>query len=227
MILTALIMGLAGSLHCIGMCSPLAMAVTNMNAKALLNRAVYNAGRIIVYSILGALVSSIGYLIPFLKFQNLISIILGILLLVVGFGLFRINVPIISRAAGSFTTSVKTLFGSFLKKKTLSSVFVLGGLNGFLPCGLVLIALSFCVTLKSAQEGMLFMLFFGVGTLPAMLGVTSLLPFIFKRLKFNMTYLTRGMLITSGLLLIARVYVVSLHHQESIRQGIIDIVLCR
>lgn len=227
MILTALIMGLAGSLHCIGMCSPLAMAVTNMNAKALLNRTVYNAGRIIVYSVLGALVSSIGYFIPFLKFQNLISIVLGTLLLIVGFGLFRINVPIISRAAGSFTASVKALFGSFLKKKTLGSVFVLGGLNGFLPCGLVLIALSFCVTLKSAQEGMLFMLAFGIGTLPAMLGVTSLLPFVFNKLRFNMTYLTRGMLIISGLLLIARVYVVSLHHQESIRQGIIDIVLCR
>ena len=227
MILTALIMGLAGSLHCIGMCSPLAMAVTSINAKALLNRAVYNSGRILIYSLLGALISSIGYVVPFLKFQNLISIVLGMVLLVAGVGLLRINVPIISRAASLFTMSIKNLFGAFLSKKTLGSVFVLGSLNGFLPCGLVLIALSFCVTLRTPGEGMLFMFFFGMGTLPAMLGITSLLPFIFNRLRFNANYLTRGMLITSGLLLIARVYIVSLHHQESIRQGIIDIVLCR
>jgi sulfite exporter TauE/SafE len=227
MIVTALIMGLAGSLHCLGMCSPLAMAVTNMNSKALLHRTMYNAGRILTYSLLGALVSSLGYILPLLKFQNLISIILGMLLLIAGLGLLRINVPFLSRAAGSLTMVIKTLFASFLKKKTLGSVFVLGTLNGFLPCGLILIALSFCVTLKTAGEGMLFMLFFGIGTLPAMLGATGFLPFLFKRLKLNMLYLTRGMLITSGLLLIARVYIVSLHHQESIRQGIVDIVLCR
>ncbi len=220
-------MGLAGSLHCLGMCSPLAMAVTNMNSKALLHRTMYNAGRILTYSLLGALVSSLGYILPLLKFQNLISIILGMLLLIAGLGLLRINVPFLSRAAGSLTMVIKTLFASFLKKKTLGSVFVLGTLNGFLPCGLILIALSFCVTLKTAGEGMLFMLFFGIGTLPAMLGATGFLPFLFKRLKLNMLYLTRGMLITSGLLLIARVYIVSLHHQESIRQGIVDIVLCR
>lgn len=227
MIVTALIMGIAGSLHCIGMCGPLAMAVTNMNSKALLNRTMYNAGRIITYSLLGALVSSIGYIFPLLKFQNLFSIILGCLLLIAGVGLLRFNVSSLSRAAGSLTMSIKTLFGSFLKRKTLGSVFVLGSLNGLLPCGLVLIALSFCVTLTTAEDAMLFMLFFGIGTLPAMLGITSLLPFIFKRLNLNMIYVTRGMLITSGLLLIARVYIVNLHHQESIRQGIIDIVLCR
>ncbi len=227
MIVTALVMGLAGSLHCIGMCSPLAMAVTNMNSRALLNRTVYNAGRIFVYSILGAVVASIGYFIPFLKFQNLISIVLGIVLVISGLGLLRVNVPAFSRAAGSFTGSIKILFGSYLKNKTIGSVFVLGGLNGLLPCGLVLIALSFCITLKAPGEGLLFMLLFGLGTLPAMLGFTSFLPFIFKRLKLKMQYVTNGLLITSGMLLIARVYMVSLHHQESIRQGIVDIVLCR
>ena len=220
-------MGLAGSLHCIGMCSPLAMTVTNMNSRALINRTVYNGGRILTYSILGALVASIGYLLPFLKFQNLISIVLGIFLLIAGVGLLRLNVPFISRAAGSLTTSIKALFGSFLKKRSLVSIFVLGGLNGLLPCGLVWIALSFCITLNTAGDGILFMLFFGIGTLPAMLGATSLLPFVFSRFKFNILYLTRAMLITSGILLIARVYIMNLHHQESIRQGIIDIVLCR
>jgi sulfite exporter TauE/SafE len=71
------------------------------------------------------------------------------------------------------------------------------------------------------------MFFFGLGTLPAMLGFTSILPVILKRLRLNMYNVTSGMLMTSGVLLIARVYIVTLHHQESIRQGLIDIVLCR
>ena len=227
MIVAALVMGFAGSVHCIGMCSPLAMAVTNMNSKALLNRMVYNAGRIMTYALLGALVSSLGYILPFSKFQNLLSIVLGILLLLAGMGLLKINIPILSRAIGWFTLSIRNLFGVFFKKKSLSAVFVLGTLNGLLPCGLILIALSFCITLSTSGEGSLFMLFFGLGTLPAMLGFTSILPVIVKRFRLNMYNVTRGMLMTSGVLLIARVYIVTLHHQESIRQGLIDIVLCR
>lgn len=227
MIVTALIMGFVGSLHCIGMCSPLAMAVSNMNAKALINRTVYNAGRILVYASLGALVSSIGHLLPFSRFQNLLSIILGALLIVAGVGLLKINNPAITRTVGGVTLFLKKTFGSFLKKKSMGSVFFLGALNGLLPCGLVLIALSFCVTLKTPVAGWFFMLFFGIGTLPAMLGATSILPVIFDKLRFNMLALTKGMLIASGALMIARVYFVHVHHQESIRQGIIDVVLCR
>ena len=227
MIITALIMGLAGSLHCLGMCSPLAMAATNVNSKALLNRTIYNAGRILVYAFFGALVSSVGHLLPLSKFQNLLSIILGVVLLIAGIGLLKISIPSLSRSVGSFSLWIKKLFGSSLKKKTMGSLFILGGLNGFLPCGLILIALSFCIALGTAREGFFFMLFFGIGTLPVMLGFTSILPVIVKRLKFNMVYVTRGMLVTSGLLLIGRVYLVHIHHQESIRQGIIDVILCR
>jgi uncharacterized protein len=227
MIITALIMGLAGSLHCLGMCSPLAMAVTNMNSKAFLNRIIYNAGRVLAYALFGALVSSAGHILPISKFQNLLSIVLGIVLLIAGIGLLKISIPFLSRSLGSFTFYVKTLFGSFLIKKTMGSLFILGGLNAFLPCGLILVALSFCIALETAREGFLFMLFFGIGTLPAMLGFTSILPVIVNRLKFNMLYVTRGMLVVSGLLLIGRVYLVHIHHQESIRQGIIDVILCR
>ena len=76
MVLTALIMGLTGSLHCVGMCSPLAMAVGNMNTRAFLNRVIYNAGRIVTYGVLGLGIAGVGLALPISKFQNLVSILL-------------------------------------------------------------------------------------------------------------------------------------------------------
>ncbi len=74
MLITALIMGFAGSLHCAGMCSPLVMAMTSMKRGALINKLIYNSGRILTYGFFGALVSSVGAILPLSKYQNLFSI---------------------------------------------------------------------------------------------------------------------------------------------------------
>lgn len=227
MLVTALIMGLAGSLHCVGMCSPLAMVVSNMNPHAFLNRIVYNTGRILIYGALGALAASAGFIIPLSKFQNLISILLGMILLLVGIGLLKPTIPLLSKVVSKFTSFIKNLFAKFLMRKTYGSVFFLGALNGLLPCGLVLIALTYCLTLQSPAEGFSFMIVFGAGTLPVMLGLTSLISALVKQFNFNIRYFTTGMLIASGILLIARVFIVQLPHKASLQQGVIDIVLCR
>ena len=224
---TALIMGLAGSLHCVGMCSPLAMAVTSSRSGVSLNRLLYNAGRILTYSALGMIVSSFGFVVPIFKFQNLVSIVLGIVLLLVGIGTLRVNIPFLSALIGNQTTKLKILFAKFLQRKSLSSVLVLGSLNGLLPCGLVYIALTYCLTLQSPWEGFGFMSLFGVGTLPAMLGLTNLLQQLVKRFNLSLKHVTSGMMILAGILLIARVFIVHLPHKSSLQEGVIDIVLCR
>ena len=156
MVLTALIMGLTGSLHCVGMCSPLAMAVGNMNTRAFLNRVIYNAGRIVTYGLLGLAIAGVGLAFPISKFQNLVSIFLGIILLLAGTGLLKVNIPIFSRAIGKLTSTLKKLFTKFLNRKHFGSVFLLGTLNGILPCGLVWIALTYSLTLQSAIGGFQF-----------------------------------------------------------------------
>jgi sulfite exporter TauE/SafE len=103
----------------------------------------------------------------------------------------------------------------------------MGTLNGLLPCGLVLIALSYCLTLQAPLEGFTFMMMFGAGTLPVMLGLTSIIPTLVKKFRFNMYYVTSGMLIVSGLVLIARVFIMHVPHNANIQEGVIDIVLCR
>jgi uncharacterized protein len=226
MVLTALIMGLTGSLHCVGMCSPLAMAVGNMNTRAFLTRVIYNTGRIVTYGLLGLGVVGVGLALPISKFQNVFSVFLGIILLLAGTGLLKVNIPVFSRVIGKLTSALKKLFTRFLNRKHFGSVFLLGTLNGILPCGLVWIALTYSLTLQSALEGFSFMILFGVGTLPVMLGFTSILTQILKRFNFNFQHVTSAMLILSGILLIVRVFIIHLPHQHSLQQGVVDIVLC-
>lgn len=227
MLVTALIMGFAGSLHCAGMCSPLVMAVSTVSKRAVLNRLVYNSGRILVYGALGAAATALGYIVPLSKFQNLVSIVLGIIILLVGLGLLRPTIPIISHAVARVTGFIKTAFAKFLARKNYGATFLLGMLNGLLPCGLILVALTFCLTVSSALEGFQFMIVFGAGTLPVMFGLPSIIAGLVKRFNFRVQNIVTGMLIGSGVLLIARVFLIQLPHHPSIQQGVIDIVLCR
>jgi hypothetical protein len=225
---TALIMGFAGSFHCLGMCSPLAMAVTNMSPSILINRLLYNLGRIFIYGLLGAIVASVGLTLPITNYQNLLSILLGFLLLVIGFaGVSAIKIPIITRALGTFSIFLKKLFGTFLQRKGYISIFLLGSLNGILPCGLSFLALTYCISLAGPLDGFMFMIWFGVGTLPVMLGLTTVFYWFLNRFEFSLKRFTTATLIISGLVLIVRVFIIHIPHPTSVQEGVVDIVLCR
>lgn len=227
MIITALIMGFAGSLHCVGMCSPLVMAVSNISSAAMLNRLIYNLGRILTYGILGALVGTAGWSLPFLHIQNLLSILLGICLLVFSIiGMGNLRIPILTPLFQKLSANLKALFGKFIQKKNRISVFILGSLNGILPCGLTFIALAVCLSLDGPLSSFNFMVLFGVGTLPVMLGLTSVLNKLIRRFDISIGRVTTTMLFISGCLLIARVFVFH-GHEISADHGLVDIILCR
>jgi sulfite exporter TauE/SafE len=228
MIWTAFILGFAGSLHCMGMCSPLLMSVTSRSAKVITARLLYNLGRIVTYGIMGSFVASVGFVIPLVRYQNLLSIILGIALLVIGVtGLSAIKIPFVSDLLERFSLLLKKLFSKFLQKRSNTSTFILGSLNGVLPCGLSFLALTYCLTLARPIDGFTFMMLFGVGTLPVMLGFTSIFYWIMRKFSFNMKRLTTGMLIVSGLLLISRVFFVHAGHEHAFQTTGMDIVICK
>lgn len=226
MIWTAIILGFAGSLHCMGMCSPLAMAVTNLSPTVIINRVLYNAGRILTYGLLGSIVSILGLGFPLIKYQNFLSVLLGIALLVIAIGgVSSIRIPVVTRALASLSAFLKELFSRFIQIKSHRSTFILGALNGLLPCGLSFLALTYCITLAGPWDGFVFMLLFGLGTLPAMLGFTFVFSWLIVNLHVTSQRLTTSLLIVSGILLIARVFIVhvpenGLHGKE------IDIVVC-
>jgi uncharacterized protein len=228
MVWTALILGFAGSFHCMGMCSPLVMGVTNLSPRIFIARLLYNVGRILTYGILGGTVASVGLAFPLVKYQNLLSIILGIALLVIGLtGVSAIRIPFVTRVLERFSLVLKKLFSKVLGKRTLASTFILGCVNGVLPCGLSFLALTYCVTLSGPVDGLIFMTAFGAGTLPVMLGFTSVFHWLVSRFRIGTQGLTTGMLIISGSLLIGRVLLIHVPHVNSVHEAVVDIVICR
>ncbi|RAW02385.1 sulfite exporter TauE/SafE family protein [Pseudochryseolinea flava] len=225
MFVTALIMGFTGSLHCISMCSPLSMAVTNGSRRILITKLTYNLGRILTYGLLGGVIGTFGWLLPFSTFQHTFSIVLGILLLTTAIvGMNNVQVPLISKTLGKLSLMLKTTFSAVLKRKNTFTTLLLGALNGLLPCGLTFIALTFSSTLGNPISSATFMIIFGLGTLPAMIGAAGMLQFLVRRFHLNLRKVTTAMLVISGCLLIARVLMVHEHHTKQHLGE--DIVVC-
>ncbi len=171
--LTALILGTVGSLHCMGMCGPIALALPQPGNPSKINfltgRLIYNFGRITTYFILGLIFGTVGQVISLAGFQSTLSIILGVLIL------SSLFLPI-SKTLDAINTSFfwrKTL-GPLFKKKSFSALAGIGILNGLLPCGLVYTALAGAVAAGDSFYGALFMLVFGLGTLPALIIISVL-----------------------------------------------------
>ena len=178
MLYSALILGLAGSLHCMGMCGPISMLLPGDKSKRgryILGRLIYNLGRIFTYSILGLLIGLVGEQIALFTSQKVLFLIVGSILLLAFILPARWRqsldaLPYISR----FTGLIKSSLSVFYKKHSLFAQLVFGILNGLLPCGLVYAALSGAFLMSEAWESALFMALFGLGTLPMMLGFAFL-----------------------------------------------------
>ena len=225
---TALLIGITGSMHCAGMCTPLLMAVTNLTSSAITNRLLYNVGRILTYAILGSIFSGAGALLPIAPYQILLSLLFGAALIVMAFFRFsHFKIPFLHHGIHQLTTFLKEKFAFLLSKKSLVAVFVMGMLNGFLPCGMTLIALSYCLLLAGPIDGFNFMLLFGVGTLPVMLGFAPLLLMGIRKLNFSIQNATTVMMIGSGAILVARVFIYASVEAGLRNVGMMDIVLCR
>lgn len=205
---TALILGFAGSLHCLGMCAPLLWAVPEAptaKAKWLSNKLVYNLGRAITYAALGALFGLIGQSLNLIGLQQYLSIGAGVLILL--FLLFSgghipssFQMPFMQRMIGA----VRSKLGQYLGKNTFKSHLSFGLLNGLLPCGLVYMGLFASVSMGSIEGGALYMFIFGLGTFPMMLGA-AFLGTRAKRMKKDWTKrLIPKMIVVVSLLLILR-----------------------
>jgi hypothetical protein len=226
MFYTAIIMGLAGSLHCAGMCSPLAVAVTSKKP-FLLSGIIYNSGRILIYALLGALAATFGSALHLAPYQQTISIVLGIAFLLIGLGLFTTQIPYLGTLVVKFTSQLKKLFGKVLQRKSSLTTFSLGMINGLLPCGLTYLALSACLILPSASEGFLFMLCFGLGTWPVMVGFTRLLNLAFLKNPFSLGRFSKIAMVTIGCLLLLRVWWVHPHASNSLVNTNEQGILCK
>lgn len=207
---TAIVFGLLGSLHCLGMCAPLIWAVPQQEkAKSLWwrNRILYNTGRGLTYALLGALFGLLGESLSLAGWQQKISIGTGILIL-----LFLLSAKGVVPNQFQFKplkrllSIVRKKIGSMLQRGGASAQFKLGLFNGLLPCGLVYMALLASISMGSILGGALYMFVFGLGTFPMMLGAAyfghamkGLKPNFFSRLVPAFVAVIAILLIIRGL----------------------------
>ena len=207
-IIAGLIIGFVGSFHCIGMCGPIALALPvpdSNNFKFYTGRIIYNLGRIISYAVMGVLFGFIGEKLVLSGFQQVLSISLGILILIVVIIPQRYRNKLLAiNFIQKFLTPLKKSIGSLFKRKSLSSFVSIGFLNGFLPCGFVYAGIAGAVSTGSAFNGMLFMILFGLGTFPAMFAVSISGKFIKLNLRKKLSRLTPVFAVFLAVLFIMR-----------------------
>ncbi|NNK82410.1 MAG: sulfite exporter TauE/SafE family protein [Flavobacteriaceae bacterium] len=172
MLVSALVLGLLGSFHCVGMCGPIAFMLpvdrTNSYSKVF-QIALYHLGRLISYSLIGLVFGLLGKGIYIFGYQQQLSIIIGIVMIIAVLIPYNtISKFNFSKPLFRFISKIKSALGKELKKKSPDTFLTIGFLNGFLPCGLVYLAVFAAIASGSMVDGLLYMLAFGIGTIPLM-----------------------------------------------------------
>lgn len=201
---TALLTGLLGSFHCVGMCGPIAMSTPTVGFSLLdrvTGKLIYNFGRIITYSLMGIVLGAFGFGLKLAGLQQSISIIAGVIIIL---GVL-FNHQSLHRFIGNpFSLFSGKLAGKLFQHKTYLSLLLIGLLNGLLPCGFVYIGLIGAVATQDLWNGGLFMFFFGLGTLPLMFFVSMLGQFISIQTRSKINRFTPLLALLVGCLFILR-----------------------
>ena len=170
------LMGLIGSIHCIGMCGPLVMALpmsNQTNFQKWQSILIYHAGKITSYALLGILLGLFGSQLPLYGVQENLSMVMGSIMLLYVIYVFVIK----SRWSLKFLhfnrlySFIVKKMGSLFKSKNRAAFYLIGFLNGLLPCGMIYVALTSALATQNIFYGGLIMVFFGVGTMPVLIMV--------------------------------------------------------
>lgn len=205
---TAFLMGLVANFHCIAMCGPISIAIPIYDKskfgrfKSIL---IYNSGRITSYALLGIIFGLIGKSIALVGFQQQISIILGFAIILIALFPKFINKTQLNNSVYTFIfNKLKKQFTLQFQKKTTLSLFIIGLLNGLLPCAMVYAAIAGALTSISVLEGSFYMIIFGLGTLPTMVALPYLKNSMSNKIKALFQKIIIPAMIIFGIILILR-----------------------
>lgn len=203
--------GLAGSLHCLGMCGPLLVAFSQALGPGGRRRDLlaYHAGRVWTYGVLGFFAGWAGFELRAgaagLGWQRPLGVVLAALVVIAGLGLLG-WVPGLALDAGCVVRLARRrgVPGALLRHSSPLARLLLGALMGLLPCGLVYAALVVAATLPTPLHAAFGMLVFGAGTLPALSALFAARRLVPQRLRAHGTPLAAGLLIAAGVVMLAR-----------------------
>jgi uncharacterized protein len=208
LILTGFTLGLLSSFHCVGMCGPIALSIPVHQFaewKKNLGVLLYNLGRTITYGLLGLIVGLIGQSLYLAKFQQYFSIIVGvIILLFILNNYWKLKLHFNNSIQFNFIKFLQTKLASLLKKRKVQHLFLIGIINGLLPCGMVYLALTAAAATGTTANSLFFMLAFGLGTAPLMYAFISLGKFFSNSYRIYFQKSVPIMLTLMAVLLIVR-----------------------
>ncbi|HEU4791004.1 MAG TPA: sulfite exporter TauE/SafE family protein [Flavobacterium sp.] len=208
MLYTAFLFGLISSFHCIGMCGPIAMMLPverNNPAKKVIQIITYHLGRLTAYGCIGLLFGLLGKGLFLAGIQQQLSIFIGIAMILVILIPEKIFVRYnFSKPVYGWISKIKQNLGSHFKNKSFKSLFIIGLLNGFLPCGMVYVALFGAIAMQSASFGVLYMLLFGLGTVPLMSVVVYINSFLTVQIRNRIQKVIPYVGVVIGMLFILR-----------------------
>jgi sulfite exporter TauE/SafE len=208
MLYTAFLFGLISSFHCIGMCGPIAMMLPvdrNNPAKKVTQIITYHLGRLSAYGSIGLLFGLLGRGFFLAGIQQQLSIFIGVAMILIilipekVFANYNFSKPIFR-----VISKIKQTLGSHFKTKSYKSLFIIGLLNGFLPCGMVYVALFGAIAMQSASLGVLYMVLFGLGTVPMMSSVVYINSYLTVGLRNKVQKVIPYIGIVIGVLFILR-----------------------
>jgi sulfite exporter TauE/SafE len=190
------------------MCGPIAfmLPVDRSNSTSKVVQIFsYHFGRLLAYSIIGLVFGLVGKGLYLFGVQQQLSIVIGILMImVVLIPVQTFNKYNLSKPLFRLISKVKTALGKALKKKTADTFLTIGFLNGFLPCGLVYMAVFASLAMQNAIYGSLYMMLFGLGTIPLMTTAIYLGKFLNSSIKQRIQKAIPVFVIIIGLLFIIR-----------------------
>lgn len=208
MLYSALLLGLLSSLHCIGMCGPIAMMlpVDRYNpVKKAAQIMLYHMGRITAYGTLGLVFGILGKGLYLAGMQQQLSIIAGLTMIIIVLIPERIFACYnFSKRVYRVIANIKQSLGSQLRKRSSKALFITGLLNGFLPCGLVYAALFGAIAMQSESLGTLYMILYGVGTVPLMSTVVYVSVFLKNPMRNTFSKIVPYAVVFVGMLFIVR-----------------------
>jgi sulfite exporter TauE/SafE len=154
------------------MCGPIAMMLPverDNSAKKVTQILTYHIGRLTAYAIIGLIFGLVGRGLYLAGLQQRMSIFIGVAMIAVVlipekvFAQYNFSKPIFK-----LISKIKSSLGSQFKNKSYKSLFIIGLLNGFLPCGMVYVALFGAIAMQNEFFGIVYMILFGLGTVPMM-----------------------------------------------------------
>jgi len=208
MFILAFSLGLIGSLHCVGMCGPIALLLPLQRQRqgvSSVELGAYFFGKTLAYTLMGLLFGIVGEGLFIAEYQQEFSILAGLVMIGMGlFSLLHISLRGLQNPLLKGFALLKSALGRQLTKKTLSSSLFIGFLNGFLPCGLVYTALFGALAMGNLWDSMGYMTAFGLGTIPLMLLLVVLGDFLPVGLRRQLNQWLPMVVIVVGILFVLR-----------------------